>query len=262
MKAIARWIGWALLLGIALQLFFIARIAVMASVDPASTAFERSEAWRQLRQDGQLHWRQQWRPLAQISQNLQRAVIASEDDDFVNHDGVLWDAIEKARARNAKAMERAEQRQEKAVARAQAQAERRGEAFDPSSVQAGPPVKIMGGSTITQQLAKNLLLSSERSLLRKGQELLLTYSLEFLLTKQRILELYLNHAEWGDGIFGAEAAAQRYFGKSAAQLNAYEAARLAVMLPNPKGADKNPNSAYLNRRTATIAARMRYAELP
>ena len=262
MKAIARWICWALLLGIALQLFFVARIAMMASVDPASTAFERSEAWRQLRQDGQLHWRQQWRPLTQISQNLQRAVIASEDDDFVNHDGVLWDAIEKARARNAKAMERAEQRQEKAVARAQAQAERRGEAFDPSSVQRQRGRIVSGGSTITQQLAKNLFLSSEKNYLRKGQELLITWMLEFWLDKQRIFEIYLNSVEWGEGIFGAEAAAQRYFGKSAAQLNAYEAARLAVMLPNPKGADKNPNSAYLNRRTATIAARMRYAELP
>ena len=150
----------------------------------------------------------------------------------------------------------------RALTGAQAQAEKRGEAFDPNTVQDGPPVKLMGGSTISQQLAKNLLLSSERSLLRKGQELVLTYTLEALLSKQRILELYLNHAEWGDGIFGAEAAAQRYFGKSAAQLSAYEAARLAVMLPNPKGAEKNPQSAYLNRRTATIAARMRYAEIP
>ena len=262
MKAIARWIGWALLLALGLQLFFIARIAVMARIDPASTAFERSEAWRQVRHDGRLHWRQQWRDYPQISDQLKRAVVASEDDDFVNHDGVLWDAIEKARARNAKAVERAEQRKEKALERAQAQAEKRGEAFDPNTVQEGPPVKLMGGSTISQQLAKNLLLSSERSLLRKGQELVLTYALESLLSKQRILELYLNHAEWGDGVFGAEAAAQRYFGKSAAQLSAYEAARLAVMLPNPKGAEKNPQSAYLNRRTATIAARMRYAEIP
>lgn len=262
MKAFARWIGWLLLLGLGLQMFFIARIAVMASIDPASTAFERSEAWRQVRQDGRLHWRQQWSPYAQISDHLKRAVVASEDDDFVNHDGVLWDAIEKARARNAKAMERAAQRQEKAMARAQAQAAKRGESFDPSAVQDAPAVRLMGGSTITQQLAKNLLLSSERNLLRKGQELVLTYALESLLSKQRILELYLNHAEWGDGVFGAEAAAQRYFGKSAAQLSAYEAARLAVMLPNPKGAEKNPQSAYLNRRSATIAARMRYAELP
>ena len=261
MKAIARWIGWALLLGVGLQLFFVARIALMAQVDPASTAFERSEAWRQIRHDGHLQWSQQWAPYSRISDHLKRAVIAAEDDDFVNHDGVEWDAIEKARARNAKAQERAAQQQEQAIARAEARAKKRGEVFDPASIEA-KPVKIMGGSTITQQLAKNLLLSSERSLLRKGQELVLTYMLEYLLGKERILELYLNHAEWGNGIFGAEAAAQHYFHKSAAQLSAPEAARLAVMLPNPKGAEKNPQTAYLNRRTATITARMRYAELP
>ncbi|MEG0921796.1 MAG: transglycosylase domain-containing protein [Comamonas sp.] len=261
MKAILRWLGWALLLGVGLQLFFVARIALMAYVDPASTAFERSEAWRQIRSDGRLQWRQQWRDYGQISDQLKRAVIASEDDSFVDHDGVLWDAIEKARERNAKALERAQQQHEKAIARAEAQAKKRGEAFDPSSVPARP-VKVMGGSTITQQLAKNLLLSGERNLLRKGQELMLTYSLEYLLSKRRILELYLNHAEWGNGIFGAEAAAQYYFGKPAAQLTAPEAARLAVMLPNPKGAEKNSHSPYLNSRTHKITALMRYAELP
>ena len=261
MKALVRWIVWAVLLAVGLQLFFIARIALMAVVAPASTAFERSEAWHQVRDRGRLQWHQQWVPYARIADHLKRAVIASEDDSFASHDGVLWDAIEKARERNAIALERAEQQQEKAVARAEAQARRRGTDFDPSTVPL-QPVRLMGGSTITQQLAKNLLLSSERSLLRKGQELVLTYALEWLLGKQRILELYLNHAEWGHGIFGAEAAAQRYFHKSAAQLTATEAARLAVMLPNPKGADLNPYSPYLNRRTATIAARMRYAELP
>ena len=261
MKTILRWLGWALLLGVGLQLFFVTRIALMATVDPASTAFERSEAWRQIQHDGHLQWRQQWRGYGQISDHLKRAVIAAEDDDFVNHDGVQWDAIEKARERNAKALARAAQSREKAIARAEAQARKRGEVFDPSTVVV-KPVKIMGGSTITQQLAKNLLLSSERSMLRKGQELVLSYTLEYTLSKRRILELYLNHAEWGDGIFGAEAAAQHYFRKNAAQLSAQEAARLAVMLPNPKGAEKNPQSAYLNRRTATIAARMRYAELP
>ena len=261
MKSIARWTGWALLLALGLQLFFVGRITLMASIDPASTAFERSEAWRQIRHEGHLRWSQQWMPYNRISDHLKRAVIAAEDDDFANHDGVQWDAIEKARARNAKAMERAEQQQEQAMARAEAQAKKRGEAFDPSAVPTRP-VKLMGGSTITQQLAKNLLLSSERSLLRKGQELALTYMLEYLLPKQRILELYLNHAEWGNGIFGAEAGAQHYFGKSATQLAPHEAARLAIMLPNPKGAEKNPQTAYLNRRTATITARMRYAELP
>ena len=261
MKTVLRWLGWVLLLGVGLQLFFVARIALMATVDPASTAFERSEAWRQIQHDGHLQWRQQWRGYGQISDHLKRAVIAAEDDDFVNHDGVQWDAIEKARERNAKALARAAQSREKAIARAEAQARKRGEVFDPSTV-AVKPAKIMGGSTITQQLAKNLLLSSERSLLRKGQELALTYTLETLLSKRRILELYLNHAEWGNGIFGAEAAAQHYFGKPAAQLTAPEAARLAVMLPNPKGAEKNPQTAYLNQRTQKISALMRYADVP
>ena len=261
MKAIARWLGWALLLAVGLQLFFVARIALMATVAPASTAFERSEAWHQIRDDGRLHWRQQWVPYDRISDHLKRAVIAAEDDSFVNHDGVLWDAIEKARVRNAKAAQRAEQQQEKAIARGEARAKKRGEDFDPTSVPV-KPVRVMGGSTITQQLAKNLFLSSERNLLRKGQELVLAYTLETVLSKERILELYLNHAEWGDGIFGAEAAAQVYFGKPAAQLSVQEAARMAVMLPQPKAAQKNLQSAYISRRTATIAARMRYAELP
>lgn len=261
MKSLLRWLGWALLLGVGLQLFFVARIALMAQVDPASTAFERSEAWRQLRHDGRLQWQQQWRDYTQISDHLKRAVIASEDDGFVDHDGVLWSAIEQARERNAKAQERAQQQHDKALARAEARAKKRGEAFDPSTVQS-KPVKVMGGSTITQQLAKNLLLSSERSLLRKGQELMLTYALEYTLSKRRILELYLNHAEWGNGIFGAEAAARHYFGKPAAQLSATESARLAVMLPNPKGAEKNLYTAYLNGRTQKINALMRYADIP
>ena len=118
------------------------------------------------------------------------------------------------------------------------------------------PAKILGGSTITQQLAKNLLLSGERNLLRKGQELVLTLTLEALLSKRRILEIYLNSVEWGEGVFGAEAAAQRYFKKPASKLSAYEAARLAVMLPSPKFFETRPGSAYLSRRTATIVARM------
>ena len=110
----------------------------------------------------------------------------------------------------------------------------------------------MGGSTITQQLAKNLLLSGERTLLRKGQEIVLTFALEQPLSKQRILEIYLNNVEWGEGVFGAEAAAQHYFRKSASRLSAYEAARLAVMLPQPKRFEKKPGSGYLASRASTI----------
>ena len=124
------------------------------------------------------------------------------------------------------------------------------------------PPKIVGGSTITQQLAKNLLLSGERTLLRKGQEFVLTFALEMMLCKERILEIYLNSVEWGEGVFGAEAAARHYYRKSASQLSAYEAARLAVMLPRPKYFEKLPNSGYLASRASTIVARMRDAELP
>jgi monofunctional glycosyltransferase len=121
---------------------------------------------------------------------------------------------------------------------------------------------VVGGSTITQQLAKNLFLSGERTLLRKGQEFVLTFMLETLLDKERILEIYLNNVEWGEGVFGAEAAAQRYFRKPARNLSPLEAARLAVMLPRPRYFEKLPNSAYLAGRSATIAARMGSAELP
>ena len=146
-------------------------------------------------------------------------------------------------------MEKAWERNAKAQAKAQATAQ-------------VPAAKVRGGSTITQQLAKNLLLSSERTLVRKGQELLLTLLLEKLLSKQRILEIYLNNVEWGQGVFGAEAAAQHYFKKSAARLAPNEAARLAVMLPAPKRFEKNPGSAYLSGRTRAIAGRMRNAQLP
>ncbi|MBY4595702.1 monofunctional biosynthetic peptidoglycan transglycosylase [Ottowia caeni] len=241
MRIFVRWLVLVVLALVALQLFFIGRIALMAVVDPQSTTFQRSEAWR-LASTGTLRWRQQWLPYDQISGNLKRAVIASEDDDFINHDGVEWEAIEQAWERNAKAEETAAKRAEKNLP--------------------ARPVKIRGGSTITQQLAKNLLLSGERTLLRKGQELVLAYALERLLSKQRILEIYLNNVEWGAGVFGAEAAARHYFKKSAAQLSPYEAARLAVMLPRPRYFEKVPRSSYLNHRANVIVGRMRSAELP
>jgi monofunctional biosynthetic peptidoglycan transglycosylase len=243
MKAALRWIGLVLIAFAGLQAFFIGRIALMAVVDPESTTFQRSEAWRIATERDRLRWSQRWVPYPQISDNLKRAVIASEDDGFVNHDGVDWDALEKAWERNAKA-------EEKAARRAQ---------LAPS---AAKPAKIYGGSTISQQLAKNLLLSGERSFLRKGQEFVLTIALEHALSKERILEIYLNSVEWGEGVFGAEAAAQHYFRKPASRLSAYEAARLAVMLPQPKRFEKMPGSKYLAGRTATIVARMRAAELP
>jgi len=242
-KAVFRWIALLLLAFVALQLFFVGRIAAMAIVGPESTTFQRSEAWRIASERHRLPWRQRWVPYGQISEHLKRAVIASEDSSFAEHEGVDWDALEKAWARNAKAEELAARRAQLMPARAR-------------------PARIVGGSTITQQLAKNLLLSGERSLLRKGQELVLTMTLEHTLSKQRILEIYLNNVEWGEGVFGAEAAAQHYFRKSASRLTPYEAARLAVMLPQPKRFEKMPGSGYLASRASTIVARMRDAELP
>ena len=243
MKAWWRWLSLLLLGLLALQLFFVARVALMAVVDPKSTTFERSEAWRIRQEKGALRWRQQWVSYDQISDNLKRAVIASEDDSFAWHEGVDWESMEKAWQKNAAAEERA--------AKLAAHSER-----------AVKPPKIVGGSTITQQLAKNLLLSGERTLVRKGQEFVLTLALEQFLSKERILEIYLNNVEWGNGIFGAEAAARHYYRKSAADLAPHEAARLAVMLPAPKRFEKTPNSAYLSGRTRTILARMGAAELP
>jgi monofunctional glycosyltransferase len=250
MRGLLRWFALVLVAAAALQIFFLVRIALSATVDPQSTSFQRSEAWRLATQKSQLRWRQQWVPYEAISDNLKRAVIASEDGDFTNHDGVDWEAVEKAWQRNAQAEERAA-RQKPRPALHSAPAPR-----------AVKPPKIVGGSTITQQLAKNLLLSGERTLLRKGQEFILTFALERMLSKERILEIYLNSVEWGEGVFGAEAAAQHYYRKSASRLSAYEAARLAVMLPRPRYFEKLPNSGYLASRASTILARMRDAALP
>jgi monofunctional biosynthetic peptidoglycan transglycosylase len=257
MRAIGRWLLLFVLAGIALQVFFIARIALAATLDPQSTAFQRSEAWRIGTQNGRLRWRHEWVPYERISDNLKRAVIAAEDGSFANHEGVDWEAIEKAWQRNAQAEERAARQQEKLQKQHVPQPRR-----PQPATMAARPAKIVGGSTITQQLAKNLLLSGERTLLRKGQEIVLTFALEKMLTKERILEIYLNSVEWGEGVFGAEAAARHYYRKSAAQLTAYESARLAVMLPRPRYFEKLPNSGYLAGRASTIVARMRAAELP
>lgn len=238
-----RLLALLLLSAVVLQLVFALRIGLMSVVDPQSTAFQRSEAWRLLTEQGRILWRQEWMANDRISDHLKRAVIASEDAGFVEHSGVEWDAIEKAWERNQRAEERAAR-----LARRQ-----------PERV---PSPKVVGGSTITQQLAKNLLLSGERTVLRKGQELMLTLMLENLLGKQRILEIYLNNVEWGEGIFGAQAAARHYFRVDAARLSPLQAARLAVMLPAPKRFEQRPGSAYVAGRAATIVARMGGVELP
>ncbi len=169
----------------------------------------------------------QWVPYERISNHLKRAMVAAEDAHFVDHEGFDWDGIQKALEKN----------------------ERRGRI-------------VAGGSTITQQLAKNLFLTPTRSYWRKAQEALITVMLESMLSKRRILELYLNVIEWGNGVFGAEAAARQYFGVSAAQLSTEQAARLAAMAPNPRFYERNQAAPGLNRKIGIILARMRGAELP
>jgi monofunctional glycosyltransferase len=258
-RALARLLVLLLLSALALQLYFVGRVALMAVVDPQSTTFERSEAWRLLTEKQQIPWQHQWVDYSQISAHLKRAVIASEDAGFTDHSGVEWDAIEKAWERN--------QRAEARVERLQEQLERRAQRLPPGkALPPRPPVrpepKLVGGSTITQQLAKNLFLGGERSLARKAQEFVITLALESLLSKQRILEIYLNHVEWGEGVFGAEAAARHYFRTSAQGLGALPAAHLAVMLPAPKRFEKRPSSAYVLGRASTIVARMGAVEVP
>ncbi len=194
---------------------------------PRETAFmaQRMEEARAKNPNAQLKY--QWVPYERISANLKRALIAAEDAKFNEHGGFDWDGIQGAFEKN----------------------RRKGHV-------------VSGGSTITQQLAKNLFLSPDRSYLRKGEEAVITVLLEAMLSKRRILELYLNVIEWGNGVFGAEAAARRYFGITAAQLSAEQAARLAAMTPSPRLFERNPASAYLQGRVATILARMPSAVAP
>ena len=243
-----RLTGLLVLSVLALQFVFVARIALMAVLDPQSTTFQRSEMWRFVSERRTLTWGQQWVDLRAISPHLQRAVIASEDAAFTDHAGVDWEAVERAWERNQRA---------EASARPPAWA-----ASTASRSRPRHPPKLVGGSTITQQLAKNLLLSSERTAWRKSQELVLTLALEGLLSKQRILEIYLNNVEWGEGLFGAQAAARVYFRVDAARLAPEPAARLAVMLPAPKRFEKAPASPYVLERAALIVARMGAVELP
>jgi monofunctional biosynthetic peptidoglycan transglycosylase len=256
MKALFRFLGLVLLAVLALQIYFLLRIAAMAVVNPESTAFQRSEVWLIGSRTGSLPWRQQWVPYTDMADSLKRAVIASEDATFLDHDGLDVEALEKAWDKNAKAEERAAQQASRLAGR------RATPAATPPVPALVKPAKIIGGSTITQQLAKNLFLSGERTLLRKGQELVLTVMLETLLSKRRILEIYLNSVEWGEGVFGAEAAAQQYLHKSASRLSPLESARLAVMLPRPKYFQTRLQSGYLNARAGTIAARMAGVVVP
>ncbi|MDB5905177.1 MAG: mtgA [Betaproteobacteria bacterium] len=210
-----------------LQFWFFACVFYWSVYDPDTTAFMRSrlEKIREEQPDAKLQY--QFVPYARISPHLKRAVIASEDAKFFQHDGFDWDGIRKAYEKNVKEGE-----------------------------------VVAGGSTITQQLAKNLFLSGDRAFWRKAQEAAITVMIELIMDKRRILELYLNVIEWGDGVFGAEAAARHHFGVSAAQLGPEQAARLAAMVPSPRRYSPGRNTAYLERRTATILARMNGVRVP
>jgi len=253
-----RVLALLLLSALSLQLYFVARVALMAVVAPQSTSFQRSEAWRLLVEKHQIAWSQDWVDDDRIAAHLKRAVIASEDAGFVDHSGVEWDALEAAWEKN--------QRAEAAAERRNAQLDKRAAAAMAPSAAARPKPrvepKVVGGSTISQQLAKNLFLSGERTAARKAQEFVITLTLEALLSKRRILEIYLNNVEWGEGVFGAQAAARHYFHTDAARLDAGSAARLAVMLPAPKRFEKSPGSPYVAGRAATVVARMGAVTLP
>ncbi|MES2316744.1 MAG: monofunctional biosynthetic peptidoglycan transglycosylase [Pseudomonadota bacterium] len=216
-----------LLIVFLVQLYFFMMVCWYAWFNPGMTNMMSDQLAVLREKNPNAKLVQQWVPYARISPNLKRAVIASEDANFADHDGVDWDALQKAYERNNK--------RHKVVG---------------------------GGSTITQQLAKNLFLSGSKSYLRKGQEMIIAFMLETVLSKERILELYLNVVEYGRGVFGAEAAARHYFRVSAAKLGSAQAARLAVMLPNPRYYDRHRDTNYLARRTNLIVSRMGSAEVP
>lgn len=231
MKSLLRWTWRALLVALCaltvVQFWFLVHIWHWADHNPESTAFMRSRL-SIIRADepgGRLAYR--WVPYARISLHLKQAVIAAEDANFMSHWGFDWEAMRRAHKRNV----------------------REGEI-------------MVGASTISQQLAKNLFLPSARTWWRKAQEAVITVMLETLLTKRRILEIYLNVAEWGDGVYGAEAAARYHYGLPAAALSPEQAARLAAMLPSPRSYNPRSDTLYLRDRTADLLSHMHLARIP
>jgi monofunctional biosynthetic peptidoglycan transglycosylase len=222
------------------------RVLMLRNGNPSSTSLIDTRI-REAEAKGQQPRREQvWAPLDRISPNLQRAVLAGEDTNFLTHRGFDYEAIQKA----------FEQAQREAARQAKAEGE------DDDWLPNLPEFK-RGGSTISQQLAKNLYLSSQRSLLRKAQEAVLTVMIERTMTKRRILELYLNVIEWGDGVYGAEAAAQHYFHKPASALSVSEAAFLSAMIPNPRTVfNPQTNPRRVARRQRIILRGMPYIKLP
>jgi monofunctional biosynthetic peptidoglycan transglycosylase len=231
LKLLWRW-SWrvflmALIALVAIQFWFLVHVWYWAGNNPESTAFMRARLQILQQDNPKARLRQQWVPYQRISGHLKRAIVAAEDAKFVNHNGFDWDGIQKAYEKNL----------------------REGEI-------------VAGGSTITQQLAKNLFFSGERTWWRKAQEAVVAVMIETVMSKRRILEIYLNVIEWGEGVFGAEAAARHHYGTTAAGLSPEQAARLASIVPSPRRYGPASDTAYLQRRTQTLLARMNSAQIP
>jgi monofunctional biosynthetic peptidoglycan transglycosylase len=226
-KLIWRAVLALLLLFVMYQLWLFGHICWWIKFDPSSSAFMADQLQVMQDKNPKAALKHKWVPYKKISDNLKRALIAAEDAKFVDHEGFDWDGIQKAYEKNRK--------QGRIVA---------------------------GGSTISQQLAKNLFLSTKRTPWRKGEEIIITLMLEAVMDKQRIFEIYLNVIEWGNGVFGAEAAARHYFGVSASKLSAEQAARLAAMVPNPKYYDRHRQANGMLSKTLIILDRMPDAEIP
>ena len=230
-RKLGRFLGFAALglaaIFVAVQLSYVARVWWWRDHNPQATSFMETSLERLQAKTPDAKLKHAWVPYDRISPHLKRAIVAAEDARFADHEGFDWEAIEKALEKNRK----------------------KGKV-------------VSGASTISQQLAKNLFLSADRTPWRKGQEALITVMIEQLMDKRRILEIYLNVIEWGEGVFGAEAAARHYYGASAASLGPEASARLAAMVPNPRFYDRNRNTAWLARKTQLILARMPAAELP
>ncbi|KAF0813974.1 Biosynthetic peptidoglycan transglycosylase [Andreprevotia sp. IGB-42] len=227
--------GWWLaritlcLLGLFLawNLWIFLHVLAWKWTNPSDTSFMDEQLSRLEATNPDAELRHEWVGYAQISPNLKRALVASEDAKFLDHDGFDWEGIQTAWEKNLK----------------------KGRI-------------VAGGSTISQQLAKNLFLSSRRTPWRKAEEAIITVMLEAVMDKRRIFELYLNVIEWGNGVFGAEAAARHYYKVPASQLSAAQAARLAAMVTNPRYYDAHRSDRRLLRKAAIIQRRLPYAEVP
>ncbi len=226
-RTLAYLVGALLISVLLVQGWFLAHVSWWASHNPSTTSFMRARLATLQQKNEKATLKHQWLTYEKVSSNLKRAVVAAEDAKFVEHEGFDWAGIQKAIEKN----------------------EKRGKV-------------VAGGSTISQQLAKNLFLSGSRSWIRKAQEAVITWMLESMMSKRRILELYLNVAEWGDGVFGAEAAARHYFGVPASQLSAAQSAWLAAILPAPQRYDRNRGSAWIARKSEVLLARMPGAQIP